>query len=201
MIFYIRLITFLRTRFFNLLYSHRFGKYGKRTYIVAPVGIEGERNIFLADDVYVAAASCLAARPLTGAASCRLEIGRGTRIGRFNHLYATGSIILEEHVLTANGVYISDNQHDYRDPETPIVLQPVVQRGAVRIGAGSWLGHNACIMGASLGRHCVVGANSVITKDIPDFCVVVGSPGKIVRRFDTDAGEWKATREDGTFLG
>ena len=106
--------------------------------------------------------------PLTGEPSCRLEIGKGTALGNFNHIYVTNSVIIEDKVLTADKVYISDNVHDYSNVNQPIIDQPIKQRGKVRIGEGSWLGENVCVIGASVGKHCVIGANCVVTKDIPD---------------------------------
>jgi acetyltransferase-like isoleucine patch superfamily enzyme len=153
----------------------------------------------LGDDVYIAYKTFLAALPHTGHADCLLEIGSGSRIGRFNHIYATHRVVLGANVLTANNVYISDNLHGYRDPDVPILRQPLVQIGRVEIGEGSWLGHNACVLGARIGRHCVIGANAVVTHDIPDLCVAVGAPAIIIRRYDTTAGAWRPTGPDGTF--
>lgn len=48
------------------------------------------------------------------------------------------------------------------------------------IGEGSWLGENVCVIGANIGKHCVIGANSVVTKDIPDYSIAVGAPAKII---------------------
>ena len=108
--------------------------------------------------------------------------------------------MLGAHVLTANNVYISDNLHGYCDPEAPILQQPIVQNAVVEIGEGSWLGHNACVLGARIGRHCVIGANAVVTHDIPDLCVAVGTPAKIIRRYDPATQAWRNTTSDGSFL-
>lgn len=200
MMFHMRLFNALYSRVFAILFGRCFGNFGPRTSIVFPIAIEGSNNIYLGHDVYVASLSCLAARPLTKATSCLLEIGNGCRIGRFNHIYATQRVVLGDHVLTANGVYISDNLHDYRNPNLPVMQQPILQNGVVEIGEGSWLGHNACILGARIGRHCVIGANAVVTHDIPDYCVVAGAPALIIRRFDSVSGEWRRTQPDGRFI-
>lgn len=200
MILYLRVLNIIYAKVFSCIFSRRFASFGQRTSVVFPVAIEGVKNIHLGRDVYIAAQTCLAANPLTDVSSCSLEIGNGCRIGRFNHIYATGRVVLEDHVLTANGVYISDNQHEYRNIEIPILQQSIIQKKFVTIGSGSWLGHNVCVMGASVGRNCTIGANSVVTRDIPDYCVAVGSPARIVKRFDQFSGQWKSTREDGSFV-
>lgn len=199
MMFHLRALMFIQSRLFRLLYSWRFGSFGRGTTVVSPIAIEGAQNIYLAEDVFIAAQTCLAAMPHTGAKSCSLMIGKGCQIGRFNHIYATDQITLEEHVLTANGVYISDNQHDYRNHEMPIMLQPILQRKAITIGSGTWLGHNVCVMGASIGRNCAVGANSVVINDIPDYCVVVGAPARIIKRYDGELKIWRSTQPDGSW--
>jgi len=106
---------------------------------------------------------------------------------------------LEENVLTADRVYISDCSHGYSDVAVPVCKQAVVQKKSVRIGEGSWLGINVCVLGANVGKHCVIGANSVVTKDIPDYCVAAGSPARVIKRFDMVSGLWRKTDSFGNF--
>lgn len=197
--FHIRLANAIRARVFRLLFARSFARFGKNTLIVAPIAIEGAGRIALGDDVYVAAQTCLAARPLTGDADCGLVIGDGARIGRFNHIYATRRVVIGPKVLTANGVYISDNLHGFVDTERAVLDQPIRQLSDVEIGEGAWLGHNVCVVGARIGRGSVIGANAVVTRDIPDFCIAVGAPAVIVKRFDPTSGAWRPTATDGTF--
>ena len=193
----IRLVNALAARLFRLLHARSFAAFGANSQIVRPIGIEQPGRIHLGDDVYVAAQSCLAVQPLHENAA--LVIGDGCKLGRFNHIYSTGHVELGPKVLTANGVYISDNLHGYDDPDVPVMDQPLVQKRPTRIGGGSWIGHNACIVGATLGRHCVVGANAVVTRDAPDYSVIVGAPGIVIRRYDPDNRTWRATEPDGSF--
>lgn len=182
---------------FRLSYGKALGKFGQRSRVVRPVGVERPDRIFIEDDVFVAPATGLQVYDRADAG--RLEIGRGCKIGRFNHIYAYGLVRLEEKVLTANGVYISDNTHAFEDTRTPVMDQPVEPLAATVIGAGSWLGHNAAVFGASIGRQCIIAANSVVNRDIPDFSVVVGV-NRIVRRYDPDSGTWRRTVADGGFI-
>ena len=190
MLIYIKIINKLYALFFKVLCSRSFASYGRRTKILWPDAIEGASEIHLADNVLVAPHACLATKRITPSTPASLKIGSRTRIGRFNHIYATSSVIIEDDVLTANGVYISDNQHSYADPFTPIFQQPIIQLNDTVIGAGTWLGQNACVMGAKVGKNCVVGANSVVLTDIPDYSVVVGAPAKVIKKFDSKTGQW-----------
>jgi acetyltransferase-like isoleucine patch superfamily enzyme len=200
MMLHLKIYNWVISKIFNFFFSRSFGGFGFKSRIISPIAIEGAENIFLGSYVFVAAHSCLAAVRLTESDSCKLRIGNGCKIGRFNHIYATNNITIENNVLTANNVYISDNLHDYKNIDIPILDQPIIQKSTVIIGEGSWLGHNSCIIGAKIGRNCVVGANSVVTRDIPDYSVVVGVPARVIKRFDTVSKIWRRTNPDGDFF-
>lgn len=94
--------------------------------------------------------------------------------------------------MIAERVYISDNLHGYENIDIPIIKQAIIQKRPIRIGEGSWLGENVCVIGASVGKHCVIGANSVVTHDIPDYCVAVGAPARVIKRYSFEKGEWES---------
>ncbi len=185
-----RIIRKLGTLIFNLAYSHRFKSYGKNVSIQSPLHIYGEENITIADNVLIQYKSWLAAVPHTCADKCELMIGKGCVIGHFNEIYATESIVIEDKVLMADRVYISDNLHRYDNPALPVLEQPIRQIAPVHIGEGSWIGVGAVILGARIGRHCVIGANSVVTRDVPDYSVAVGAPARVIKRYDFQKNEW-----------
>lgn len=195
-----RIIRFIYNRIKTLLYKSSMGRFGEKSVIINPLKINGKKRIFIGDKVVIEYKTWLAAMPLTRYDDCKLEIKDGVNIGHFNHIYATKSIIIEENVLTADRVYISDNLHRYDDINVPIKLQPIIQKKEVVIGKGSWLGENVCVIGAKIGKHCVIGANSVVTHDIPDYCVAVGSPAKIIKRYDFSTRTWKETNYKGEFI-
>ena len=79
-------------------------------------------------------------------------------------------------------MYITDQNHGYDDLDLPISRQAMPER-PVRIGAGSWLGHGTVVLpGATIGRHVVVGANSVVRGEIPSYCVAAGNPARVVKQ-------------------
>lgn len=182
--------------FYRIFLKHM----GKRAYVLSPLHIDGPQNIHIGDDVIVREYTWLASVPLTGNKESILIISNGTIIGHFNHIYATKKIVIGENVLTADKVYISDNLHGYKDIHTPIKNQPIQQKNEVFIGAGTWIGENACILGVKIGKQCVVAANSVVTKDVPDFCVVAGAPAKIIRRFCNESQMWHRVNSYGEFI-
>lgn len=167
------------------------GTFGIRSLIIKPLKIDGGKNIFIGNHVVIEEGTWLASMPLTGIKSPRLEIKDGCSLGHFNHVYATQEIIIEENVLTADKVYISDNLHSYQNINIPIKSQSILQNGKVRIGSGSWIGENACILGVIIGKQCVIGANSVVTKDIPDYSVAVGIPAKVIKKYNFETQQWE----------
>ena len=161
-----------------------------RTKIISPLQLDGKKNIFIGQHVYVGYRAWLAAMPLTGE-NAKLVIDDGTVIGHFAHIYATESIHIGKKVLIADRVYISDNLHGCENITQAIIDQPILQKRIVSIGEDSWIGENVCIIGASVGKHCVIGANAVVTKDIPDYCVAVGSPAKVIKRYNFENKTWE----------
>lgn len=172
-------------------YKFRLRQIGWHSQIVSPLKIDGPESIYVGDKVYIGYRTWLASLPLTGYNDCRLVLEDGCSIGHFNHIYATKSIILHKNVLTADKVYISDNLHGYENIDKPIMFQPILQNGTVEIGEGTWLGDNVCVLGVHIGKHCVIGANSVVTHDIPDYSVAVGVPARVIKQFNTSSKKWE----------
>ena len=181
------------------VYKLLFGKIGSRSKLIHPM-ISGYRRIFIGNKVFIRNGTWLAADPVTGDSSCELIIGDGTYIGNFCHFYATKKIEIGKKVLFADKVYLSDNLHSYQNIEQAIIDQPVKQLNPVVIGDGAWLGENVCVIGASVGKNSVVGANAVVTKDIPDYCIAVGSPAHVIKRYDFATKQWLKTDANGNFI-
>lgn len=123
----------------------------------------------------------------------RIVFESGTEIGRGSNISSVHSIVFEEDVLTGPRVFISDHNHEYENPQVSVCKQGVRcrEQDEVRIGSGSWLGTNVVIVGnVHIGKHCVIGANSVVTKDIPDYSLAVGSPAKVVKHYDFETDAW-----------
>lgn len=180
----------LQRRVWFYLNKNRFGALGAKSYIFKPLLIQGRKNIYIDSHVYIGYKAYLGSSPYTGVKDCKLKIGKGSIIGNFNHFYATKSIIIGSEVLTADKVYISDNLHSYEDPEVSIIKQPIKQIGEVIIGDHSWIGENVCIMGVKIGKHCVIGANSVVVNDIPDYSIAVGNPAKVIKKYCFNEKKW-----------
>ena len=195
----IRIYTKIKNTYYRFYYKYNFKYFGTNSYIVKPLVIRGHKNIIIENNVLITEHVWLNTISLNNKPVV-LKIGAGCNIGHFNHISATGEVILEEEVLTADRVFITDHLHGYEDISISILKQPILQKGFVKIGKGSWLGENVCIIGASIGKHCVIGANAVVTKSIGDYCVAAGIPAIIIKRYCLETSTWRRTLPDGTFV-
>jgi acetyltransferase-like isoleucine patch superfamily enzyme len=125
----------------------------------------------------------------------RIVIGPGTQIGPYNAFAAVNSIYIGSHVLFAAYVMITDHFHTYENINVPIMHQLVYSHGPVIIQDDSWIGFGCHILsGVTIGKHCVIGANSVVTKNIPAYSVVAGSPAEIIKQYNQTSGKWEPVK-------
>lgn len=184
-----RVLSKLFRIWFALTYRSRLGFLGGHAFLYRPFRIDGHSGIEIGDGSVMQRGGWLYCGDLDGRRA-RLHIGKGCVFGYNNHITAVSDVQIGDHVLTANNVYISDNLHAYEDVERPVMHQPVRLKQAVSIGDGSWIGENACIIGARIGRNCVIGANAVVTRDIPDYSVAVGAPAVVIKQYDPLSQKW-----------
>ncbi len=122
-----------------------------------------------------------------------VRIGDRCLIGRGSGIVGHFSIDIGNDVWTGHYVYITDQNHGYENTDLPISHQTQIER-AVSIGDGSWLGAGTVVLpGANIGKHVAVGANSVVTGTLPDYCVAVGSPARVIKQYSKESG-WVASR-------
>ncbi len=176
---------------FRLRFRSAFRVLGEDAFMYRPFRIDGPEEIELEAGTTIQRGSWLYCVGREGI-SASLKIGTGCVLGYNNHIAAVREVVIGDHVLTANNVYISDNLHEYEDVSRPILHQPVRFKKGVSIGDGSWIGENVSILGARIGRNCVIGANAVVTHDIPDYSVAVGIPAVVIRTFDPQLRRWVA---------
>jgi acetyltransferase-like isoleucine patch superfamily enzyme len=123
-----------------------------------------------------------------------LIIGKGSNIGRRSVISAVNQICIQQNVLFAPGVFVTDHNHEYSDPNLPIHAQGVKPGGRIVIERNCWLGYGSMVLSGQddlvLGRNSVVGAYAVVTKSHPPFSVLVGNPARVVKQFDAASGMW-----------
>ncbi|HEY6785981.1 MAG TPA: DapH/DapD/GlmU-related protein [Trebonia sp.] len=168
-----------------------FREFGRGSIMAFPAGaVYGENWITVGEGTVIGAQVTISAGLVPGqdlGPEPVLRIGDRCVIGRGSHIVAHADIKIGDDVWTGPYVYITDQNHGYEDPDTPIGRQMPVNT-PVEIGAGTWLGTGAIVLpGARIGRNVVVGGGSVVRGVVPDYCVVAGVPAKVVRS-RTEAG-------------
>jgi acetyltransferase-like isoleucine patch superfamily enzyme len=174
-----------------------FGHYGRNVYIYPGVHVVRPRFISIGDNVTISTDTDIYVHPFDrDSREFIIQIGNNVHIGRNNIIGARKSVVLEDHVLLGPHVMIGDHSHQYENIEIPIKLQEPTEAGPVRIEQDSWIGANVFILPrVTIGRHAVVGANSVVNRDVPPYSVAVGVPARVVKRYDFDRGEWVKVNE------
>lgn len=176
---------------FFLLNRFRYKKLGFKSLIIRPLVIVGRKYISIHQRVIIKNHASIFALKNDDTDNPEIEIGIGCSLGYCNHIAAVKKVVLGNYILTANNVYISDNLHEYENIKIPIMHQPIRFKAEVAIGDGSWIGENACIIGAKIGKNCIIGANSVVTRDIPDYSVAAGVPAVVIKTYDTKKQSWQ----------
>jgi acetyltransferase-like isoleucine patch superfamily enzyme len=125
---------------------------------------------------------------LTAPAPARIRIGGGTFLNRGVMVAAVELVEIGEHCMLANGCFVTDGSHRFDDPAKPVPWQGFTTKGPTRIGDNVWCGANVVVTsGVTIGERAVIGANSVVTRDIPPHTIAAGVPARPVREIAYDA--------------
>lgn len=180
----------LKTRLFTWFISSAFRKIGPGARVCPPLRCSGLLQITLGEGTVIHRDCWLQ----TIGDAAVLDIGRFAGIGMGASISAANRITIGDYVIFGRNVFISDHAHAFQDVGLPISTQGIDNVGPVAIGSETWLGQNTVVLpGVSIGRHCVIGANSVVNSSLPDFSVAVGAPARVVKRYNSDTRSWQRT--------
>jgi acetyltransferase-like isoleucine patch superfamily enzyme len=126
---------------------------------------------------------------LTAQSPGRIRIGGGTFLNIGVQVAAADVVDIGEHCMFANGCFITDANHRFDDLERPVPWQGFTSKGPTSVGDNVWCGANVVITsGVTVGERCVIGANSVVTRDLPPFSIAAGAPASVVAEVRPSAG-------------
>ena len=119
-----------------------------------------------------------------------VTVGEGCFLNVGTMIAAQNEVTIGDHTMFANSCFISDAAHGYDRDDIPVTWQGFTSKGPTRIGSNCWFGVNCVInTGVTIGDHAVIGANSVVTKDIPAGVIAAGVPAKVIREIEFRQGD------------
>jgi len=183
-------------RLSNVKNRFLFGSYGKDVYIESGVVINRPRFVQVGNHVRIKRNTSINLHPRDKKSKeILLFLGDHVIISEGCFISACNRLVIEENVGVSPNVMIIDNSRILGNVGLPSKEQDL-KIGYVHIGADSWIAYGACILpNVTIGKHCIIGALSVVNKDIPPYSLAVGSPAKVVKRYDFDRGEWVKVSE------
>lgn len=178
--------------FFDFLYtkifSFQFGSFGRDSKIGICSNFIGLKRIYIGNNTRIGRHAVITAWEKVNKDffSPSINIGNNCSIGEYVHITSTNHIEIGNNVLMGRRVTISDNSHgrniDRSELQTPPQLRKIYSKGKIMIEDNVWIGDKATILaGVRIGFGAVIGANSVVTKDVPAYSIVGGIPAKILR--------------------
>ena len=181
-------------RVLGLLYHrHIFGSFGSGSILYRPVFMSYPEHIYIGNRVSIRPGARLETVVLDPAHPPRLTIGNQVNIEQNVHLVCSSRITIGDRVSITGNCSIVDTVHPFEDVDNPIKIGYRIDPTPtpVEIGEGSFIGMGTMILpNVRIGKNCVIGANSTVTRSIPDYSVASGSPARVIRRYDWARKEW-----------
>ncbi len=161
---------------------------GKRIFIGARCRICNPKHIVFRGDAHI-----MRDTVICPSGNGVVTLGSGVEIGPRCTINCNHAVTIGDNTILAPNVFMTDHNHQYKQIDQPIKFQGMQEESAsIVIGNDCWIGTNAVFIGnASVGTHCVVGANTVVNQHFPDYSVIVGNPGRIVKQYDPKTGRWE----------
>ncbi|GMK42110.1 hypothetical protein PCCS19_51690 [Paenibacillus sp. CCS19] len=165
---------------------------GENTLIEKDCDMFGRKEIAIGSSVFIRTGAWFNICTEVTGERPKIIIGDYCQFNKNVYLSAANRIRIERFSGIGPMTFIMDTQHEYRNIGVPFLYQGITEtNGETIIGESTWVGANCLISGPlTIGRGSVIGGNSVVTRDIPDYCVAVGSPARVVKMFDTHANDW-----------
>lgn len=189
-----RVMNKFKREIYYLCVFWQFKSFGKNSIIQKPLFILNKKGIRIGNNVCIRPLARIECIPSVNT-SAEIVIEDNCCIEQGLHLIAANKVHIHKDVLIAPYCYITDCMHDYEDVSLPVIKQGL-KINETEIGEATWLGIGVKVFaGVHIGKHCVIGANSVVTRNIPDYSVAVGCPAKVIKKYDFNKKEWTLVKQ------
>lgn len=170
-----------------LVYKPFFKHVGSMSYIGKPCFLEGCKGISIGNKTRI-----FPGVRMEAIGTGRISIGNNCAIEQNVHITSMGSdLIIKDNVTVAANTFITNLDHEYQDIGSSVMDQGHILHETI-IEEGCFLGYGVAIQaGTKLGKHCIVGTNSVVRGEYPDYCVIVGAPARVVKKFNHTINKWE----------
>ncbi len=193
----LRLAKHFLKKIIRFFLSKIYGSFGEGSRIQRPITlIANKKHIFIGKNVFIRKFARI--EPVTKwhgqVFNPKIIIGDGVSFEQNLHLTCANKVEIGEFSTINSFVFITDIDHEYSDTSKPVMQQPLLVTETV-IGRNCFIGTGVKIMaGVHIGEHSVIGANAVVTHDIPPYSVVVGVPAKVIKKFNFETNQWEKTK-------
>jgi acetyltransferase-like isoleucine patch superfamily enzyme len=176
----------------SLSYRRHFKSFGKGAFLSPYSKIENMQHITIGNAATILSGAWISAyeghRKDSG--KPELVIGERTYVGHRAVISCVNEVRIGREVTIGDNVQLADTTHKYKTPGVH-TLDQGLEVGRLIIGDRAWIGRNSFIAhDLEIGEQAVVGANSVVTRSVPAFTVVAGTPAKVIKRLNKETGEW-----------
>jgi lipopolysaccharide O-acetyltransferase len=162
-----------------------------------PIDIRGKKYIDFGKKLTIGKGCRIEAYPYLHQGKI-IKLGDNVEINDYVHITGVNKVVIGNNVLMASKIFISDTNHgSYKGDENDSLPESITGKRKViglpvSIEDNVWLGESVSVLsGVTIGRCSVIGANSVVSKDIPAYTIAVGNPAKLVKSFNFDTNKWE----------
>lgn len=172
----------------SVLTKWKYGKMGKHSYLGKTMFVQRPKKLFIGDNVRIYPG--MRAEMTKETASITIE--EDVSIGQNFHVVSYDrELVIGSHSTISGNVFISNVNHSYQELNVHALQQKLLVKDTI-IGSYCFIGYGAVILpGTKLGKQCIVGANSVVSGEFPDYCVIAGAPAKIIRIYNKTTNLWE----------
>lgn len=163
---------------------------GSNTYVDPTVNVFGWAHVSIGNNTLIGEQSWLNVNGREDGFK-HIKIGDYCYLGRRNLLSSSRELIISDYVMTNNECKFLGSNHIISNPMYPYIATGTTNNDIQKIGANTWIGAASIVLGGvTIGHGSIIGAGSVVTKNIPPFSIAVGNPCQIIKRFSFAIKEW-----------
>lgn len=171
----------------SLFYKLTFKRFGNLSYIAKPLILDGVNRVEIGNKVRIYPGLRLE----TFGKESSIKMEDNISIGQNLHIISKGKLQIKSDTTISGNVFITNLDHDYQEIGKHIMEQDHIVKDTI-IGHNCFIGYGAVIQaGTILGDQCIVGSNSVVRGEFPDYCVIVGAPARIVKKYNHESKKWE----------